>query len=75
MLKDIVAAEALGDSRLHLRFEDGIHGYRRKDACNGKPSGDWDVWEATERAAADTSCHRHACKPLRKRCINRGAKS
>jgi len=26
MLKDIVAAEALGDYRLHLRFEDGVEG-------------------------------------------------
>jgi hypothetical protein len=26
MLKDIVAAEALGDYRLHLRFEDGVDG-------------------------------------------------
>jgi hypothetical protein len=24
MLKDIVAAKALGDYRLHLRFEDGV---------------------------------------------------
>ena len=26
MLKDIVAAYALGDYRLHLRFEDGVEG-------------------------------------------------
>lgn len=26
MLKDIVAAQALGDYRLHLRFEDGVEG-------------------------------------------------
>ena len=26
MLKDIVAAKALGDYRLHLRFEDGVEG-------------------------------------------------
>jgi hypothetical protein len=26
MLKDIVAAEALGDYRLHLQFEDGVEG-------------------------------------------------
>ena len=26
MLKDIVAAKALGDRRLHLRFEDGVEG-------------------------------------------------
>jgi hypothetical protein len=26
MLKDIVAANAIGDYRLHLRFEDGIEG-------------------------------------------------
>jgi hypothetical protein len=26
MLQDIVAAEALGDYRLHLRFEDGVEG-------------------------------------------------
>lgn len=26
MLKDIVSAKALGDYRLHLRFEDGIEG-------------------------------------------------
>jgi hypothetical protein len=26
MLKDIVAANALGDYRLHLRFEDGVEG-------------------------------------------------
>ena len=26
MLKDVVAAEALGDYRLHLRFEDGVEG-------------------------------------------------
>jgi hypothetical protein len=26
MLKDIVAAEALGGYRLHLRFEDGVEG-------------------------------------------------
>ena len=26
MLKDIVAAEALGNYRLHLRFEDGVEG-------------------------------------------------
>lgn len=26
MLKDIVAARALGDYRLHLRFEDGVEG-------------------------------------------------
>ena len=26
MLKDIVAAEALGSCRLHLRFEDGVEG-------------------------------------------------
>jgi len=27
MLKDIVAAEPLGDYRLHLRFEDGVQGW------------------------------------------------
>lgn len=26
MLKDIVAAKAIGDYRLHLRFEDGVEG-------------------------------------------------
>jgi hypothetical protein len=26
MLKDIVAAKAVGDCRLHLRFEDGVEG-------------------------------------------------
>ena len=26
MLKDIVAAKAVGDYRLHLRFEDGVEG-------------------------------------------------
>jgi hypothetical protein len=26
MLKDIVAAKALGDHRLHLQFEDGVEG-------------------------------------------------
>ena len=26
VLKDIVAAKALGDHRLHLRFEDGVEG-------------------------------------------------
>ncbi|SPF42754.1 conserved hypothetical protein [Candidatus Sulfopaludibacter sp. SbA4] len=26
MLKDIVAANAIGDYRLHLRFEDGVEG-------------------------------------------------
>jgi len=26
MLKDVVAARALGDYRLHLRFEDGVEG-------------------------------------------------
>jgi hypothetical protein len=26
MLKEIVAAKALGDYRLHLRFEDGVEG-------------------------------------------------
>jgi hypothetical protein len=26
MLQDIVAAEAIGDYRLHLRFEDGVEG-------------------------------------------------
>jgi hypothetical protein len=26
MLKDIVGAKALGDHRLHLRFEDGVEG-------------------------------------------------
>jgi hypothetical protein len=26
VLKDIVAAKALGDRRLHLRFEDGVEG-------------------------------------------------
>lgn len=26
MLKDIVAAQVLGDYRLHLRFEDGVEG-------------------------------------------------